>query len=101
MKIIPTNTRNIYTNSSESIKNDLNTSKDAKVSNRSKSFDEIIIKAKTNVSDEKFISDITATISKELKTPTPSNKLAELKIQIAEGTYQIGVNEIINKIFPV
>lgn len=101
MKIIPTNIRNIYTNNSESIKNDLNTSKDAKVSNRSKSFDEIIIQAKVNVPEDKFISDITTTLSKELRTPTPSNKLDELKMQIAEGTYQIGVNEIINKIFPI
>lgn len=66
MKIIPTNIRNIYTNNSESIKNDLNTSKDAKVSNRSKSFDEIIIQAKVNVPEDKFISDITTTLSKEL-----------------------------------
>ena len=100
MKIIPINIRNLYSCSNEIIKSDSNSLKSPKAHTCTKNFDEIIIQSRSaSVSEDKFFNDVTTNMSKELRTPPSTDKLDELKQQIAEGTYQIGINEIVKKIF--
>ncbi|WMI81005.1 flagellar biosynthesis anti-sigma factor FlgM [Anaerotignum sp. MB30-C6] len=65
---------------------------------RNKNCDEIIISAKFEKADEsRFVSELKNNISTEVNTPCSEEKIANLKQQIAEGTYKIDIDEIAKK----
>lgn len=96
MKITSNNIINNYKNQTDVFKSANINNKNKRIS---KSFDEIIIQSTANaIPEDKFIKDLTSKISKDVRQQTSSYKLDELKAQIETGTYQIGLDEVANKI---
>lgn len=62
-----------------------------------KNFDELLIHSNTAISDEKFLQELPKRISKELKNFTPTYQLEDIKNQIEDGTYRIGLDEVVKK----
>lgn len=67
--------------------------------NRASSRDEIIIRGKIEKPEQNsFVDELKNKISKEVAVPASEKKLADLKQQIEEGTYQIDIDRIAKKI---
>lgn len=94
MKIIPNNIPYKYSGNNEAVKITASQSKSKKIS---QSFDQIILSTKSEVSDEKFVNDLTEKITKEVCSPSSSRDLEEIRSQIEDGTYHIGIDEIAKK----
>lgn len=94
MKISLNNILNRYVNPSENIKTNVSQASQKKIS---KNFDELIIRSNATVSEDKFINDLTNKISKEVRTSASSYKVQDIQSQIENGTYQIGLDEVVKK----
>ncbi|MCP1109152.1 anti-sigma28 factor (negative regulator of flagellin synthesis) [Lachnospiraceae bacterium PF1-21] len=66
---------------------------------RSKQFDEVLLSKEKSTPDEKqIIEELTKKVRLETLKGTDSNKITSLKRQIAEGSYQIDIDEIAKRI---
>lgn len=64
-----------------------------------KSFDELTIHAEQGTNQEQqFISALTSRVSMELRKPVSQSRIDELTQKIDQGTYQVDVNAIADKI---
>lgn len=95
MKITSNSISNRYKNTGKVIKSNFAQMAQTKIS---KNFDKITISSNTSISEDKFAHELASRISKEVKTATPSYKMEDIKSQIEEGTYQIGLDEVVKKI---
>ena len=65
---------------------------------RAKNCDEIIISAKIEKPTQiGFVDELKNRLAKEAATPCPEQKIADLRQQIEEGTYQIDLDQIAKK----
>lgn len=64
----------------------------------SKNFDEILINKNNIISENKFVNELKNEIMNDIKNLHSEKDLEELKLQIEEGSYQIGIDEIVRKI---
>ncbi len=95
MKISPNRFLNLQTNTKDKA---AAASSQRTSASRVNSRDEIIIRGKIEKPEQNgFIDALKNKISKEVSTPCPEEKLADLKRQIEEGTYQIDLNQIAKK----
>ena len=83
--------------------NNLNTNSNRKTnyidkSSNIKSFDEILINKCKEIPENKFVSELKNQIMNDIRKPHSQKELEELKLQIEEGSYQIGIDEIVRKI---
>ena len=63
-----------------------------------KNFDEIVISAENQVAtNDKFTKDLSAKISREVRTSTPASQLEELKSRIETGNYEVDLNQLVKK----
>lgn len=95
MKISLNNRLNHYLNPSENAKTNVSKLSQRKIS---KNFDELIIHSNNTASEDKFISDLTNKISKEVRTSASSYKMQDIQSQVENGTYQIGLDEVVKKL---
>lgn len=64
-----------------------------------KNFDGIMISSDLEVSPEQqFASTLTGRVSMELRKPVTPDRIAELQQKIDQGTYEVDVNAIADKI---
>ncbi len=63
-----------------------------------KKFDEITINKNKVIPDDKFAEGLKNQIMKEVNEQPSQKALEELKIQIENDTYQVGIDEIARKI---
>lgn len=64
-----------------------------------KNFDGIMIRSDLEVSPEQqFASALTGRVSMELRKPVTPDRIAELQQKIDQGTYEVDVNAIADKI---
>lgn len=63
-----------------------------------KNFDEILINKGRDIPEDKFVNELKNEIMNDIKKPHSEKYLEELKLQVQEGSYQIGIDEIIRKI---
>ncbi|MDD4843171.1 MAG: flagellar biosynthesis anti-sigma factor FlgM [Anaerotignum sp.] len=62
---------------------------------RAKNCDEIIISAKIEKAEQpSFVDELKNRLTKEVAAPCSQQKIADLKQQIEEGTYQIDIDQI-------
>lgn len=65
---------------------------------RNRNCDEIIIRAKHEKTEQsRFVGELKNKLSNEVNTPCSEEKIAHLKQQIEEGTYQIDMDQIAKK----
>ncbi len=97
MKISGNHFLNLQSNSTNKDKTTQSSTQNTSVS-RAKNYDEIIISGKIDIPDQNsFIDELKNKISKEVATPCSEEKIADLKQQIEEGTYQIDIDQIAKK----
>lgn len=97
MKISGNHFLNLHSNSTNNNKATQSSAQNTSVS-RAKKYDEIIICGKIDTPDQNsFIDELKNKISKEVATPCSEEKIADLKQQIEEGTYQIDIDQIAKK----
>ncbi len=63
-----------------------------------KSFDEVSIHKSDALPEAKFVNELKNKIMNDIKKSHSEKELEELKLQIEDGSYQIGIDEIIRKI---
>lgn len=64
-----------------------------------RNFDAITINSENELSQEKqFAASLTSRLSIELRKPTNSGMIQDLQQQIEQGTYEVDVNSIVDKI---
>ena len=64
----------------------------------SKNFDEILINKEVEISDDKFINDLRSHIIKEVNILKTDKELEEIKFEIQNNNYQIGIEEVTKRI---
>ncbi len=95
MKITP-DSNSIYYNTLHENKNNQVNCVDS--SSNVKSFDEILIQKGQAIPEKTFIRNLKNEIMDDVKASHSEKELEELKLQIQEGSYQIGIDELIRKI---
>lgn len=64
-----------------------------------RNFDEITIHSKANLSEEEIFADsLSNRLLLEVKQPVSKEKISELQEQIQQGTYEVDLNSIVDKI---
>lgn len=64
-----------------------------------KNFDGIMIRSELDMNqDQQFASSLTSRVSMELRKPVTPDRIAELQQKIDQGTYEVDVNAIADKI---
>jgi len=97
MKITPNNFYNVQS-STNNQKNVSQPSFASVMNTKGKNCDQIIISSKTKqVHSDSFVENLTNNISKEVRTNVSTDSIESLKNEIANGTYQVDLNEIANK----
>ena len=95
MKIRTDSNSLYYTNPYKNVNRQLN---DADYNSSIKNFDEIFIHKSQAVPENKFISEVKNKIMNDIKSLHSEKEIEELKLQVEDGSYQIGFDEIIRKI---
>ena len=96
MKISLNNTTKTYSNSVNNSKRDSGVSS-PQVNTRN--FDAVTIQSDpVQIAEKKFLSSVTSALSAEVRQPTSSEKIENLKDQVTNDTYQIDTEEIASSI---
>lgn len=91
MKII-SNMQSLFLARSHVTKQDLSSS--TVTSKQTKKFDEIMLQRQQAPDEMQFVNDLKSQMKQELSTTKSQKELEEIKLQVANGTYQVGIEDI-------
>ncbi len=94
MKII-SNMQSLFLARSHMTKQDLSSATIA--SKQQKKFDEIMLQKQEMPDEIQFVNDLKTQIKQELSTTKSQKELEEIKLQVANGAYQVGLEDIVRR----
>lgn len=65
---------------------------------KTQKFDEIMLQRKEILPESQFLNEVKADLKKEISVGKSQKELEEIKLQVANGTYQIGLEDIARRI---
>lgn len=95
MRII-SNMQSLFVGRSNMTKQDLSST--AATKQKTQKFDEIMLQRKEILPESQFLNEVKADLKKEISVGKSQKELEEIKLQVANGTYQIGLEDIARRI---
>lgn len=95
MRIVST-MQSLFVGRSHVAKQDLSSTTIA--NKQTKKFDEIMLQKQDTPEEGQFVNELKADLKRELSVGKSQKELEEIKLQVANGTYQVGLEDIARRI---